>query len=99
MLRTTGLTNLGSNSLDAFDKRCLILNLTQLDTEATQFHLIVDTTKELQLALFVPTSKVASVVNLHSERSNGELLLGQVFTLPIAIGHLGTAQTQLTSTT
>ena len=99
MFRAIGLTNLGSYSLDAFDTRCLILDLTQLDTEAAQLNLIVNTTQELQLTLFVPTSKVASVVHLHSERSNGELLLGQVFTLPIAICHLGTAQAQLTGTT
>ena len=73
MLVTRNLAHLGSCLTDTFDVESLALNLTQFYTEATKFHLSVDTAQILYLTVIIPTAEVACMV--HTHRTSPSVLL------------------------
>ena len=102
---THHLAYLGSSLADALDVQGFALNLAQLDTEAAQFHLGVNTSHILYLALLIPPTEVASMV--HADRTAPTVFLHK-WTIdkglsrafgqsPITATNLHTSKAQLTS--
>ena len=105
MVSTSHLAYLSSSLADAFYQQHLVLNLSQLNTEATQLHLEVDTSKIFNVALFVPATDVTGMIHADSaspwvvlhKRTVTESLSGTVWQLPVAASYLNTGKAQLSS--
>ena len=65
MVGSAHLSNFSSSLPDAINDQYLVLNFAQLDTEATQLHLEVDTSQILNIALLVPTAYITSMVHAY----------------------------------
>ena len=100
VLHTTNLLDLNTLHPHTFVLADEGFNLTQLNTEATQLHLVVDSSHVLYLAFAIVFHEVAGMVHLSlHKRTVNELLCGEVFALPVATGNLRTCHAQLTGNT
>ena len=100
MLYTTNLANLNRLHLYAFVLTNECLNLTQLDTETTQFYLIVNTSKIFYITIGIVAHQIARMIHLtFGKRAISKFLSCQVVTLPVSCSNLRSGHTQLASNT
>ena len=101
MVNASHFAHLGSSLTDAVLLQHLVLYLSQFYAETTQLHLEVDTSQIFNVALFVPTADVTSMVHTDTpsprvvlyKRTVAEGLCGTLWQLPVATSHLYAGET------
>ena len=100
LLSGTTVNGIGGGHLDAFDRFQSSFDLFQFYTEATDFHLLVYTAKELDVSSWCATHQVSGFVKTGlrdgvARADLDEALLGALFVIEVTAGQLVPCEVKL----